>query len=114
MTFNHKDYYQKKKEIVLLRSKIYAFNNPEKILEYKQTYNKSEKGRKKKCIWKWKKIGIKDPCLEYLYDYLITQTHCWICLKKYEDSSERCLDHDHETGEPRYICCRNCNLNFLR
>ena len=36
-----------------------------------------------------------------------------ICDNEFKDSRDRHLDHDHETGEVRYICCRTCNLYIL-
>ena len=55
-----------------------------------------------------------DEDLSAVYDYLIKETNCMICFKEYKDSQDRCLDHDHETGEIRYICCQNCNGHFLK
>ena len=65
-------------------------------------------------IYNWKRLGIIDEDLSTLYDYLIKETNCMICFKEYKNSKDRQLDHDHDTGEIRYICCNNCNVNFLR
>ena len=73
-------------------------------------YNRKKSNR----IDKWKASGIIDEDIAAVYDYLITQTHCMICLKEYKNSRDRCLDHDHDTGEIRYICCNTCNTHFLR
>ena len=79
---------------------------------YKKYYN-TPKGKKKNVLRKWKRRGILDNDLSSLYDYYLTQTYCWICFKEYKTTKDRCLDHDHETGEPRYICCQQCNLKML-
>ena len=70
----------------------------------------------KKCsrISDWKYHGIIDEDLHAVYDYMLDETHCMVCFKEYKDSRDRCLDHDHETGEIRYICCNTCNAHFLR
>lgn len=94
----YKLYYQKNKEILNKKNSIYQ----------------KTKGKKSHTLSSWKYLGIKDEDLSLVYDYFITQTHCWICGVKYRKSKERCLDHCHETGEIRYICCSNCNLNVLR
>tara|TARA_R110002072_G_scaffold199384_1_gene356971 strand:- start:21 stop:473 length:453 start_codon:yes stop_codon:yes gene_type:complete len=113
----NKEYRKKKnKEKTAEYNKEYRENNKEKIKNlrprYKQKeleWRESEKGKKLKRIVKWRLRGIIDEDLSAVYDYLIEQTNCMICLKEYIDSYDRCLDHDHLTGEIRYICCRNCN-----
>ena len=62
----------------------------------------------------WKRQGIIDSDYKLLYDCYKSQTHCWICLKEYKESNDRCIDHDHDSGEPRYICCRSCNISIVR
>ena len=62
----------------------------------------------------WKRNGIIDEDLSAVYEYMLDETHCMVCFKEYKDSLNRHLDHNHETGEIRYICCQNCNNNFLR
>lgn len=41
-------------------------------------------------------------------------TVCGICCEQldWNNRSDICRDHDHYTGEPRFICHRNCNLNY--
>ena len=109
----NKNYKQKNKEAIKEYNKNYKQKNKEAVKEYKKEYNQSEKGVKTRIISHWKSRGILDEDLSAVYDYYIKQTHCMICLIEYKDSFDRCLDHDHETGEIRYICCRHCNSTFL-
>jgi hypothetical protein len=99
---------KKRKQIDLWQSK-----NNDKVKQYKQNWNKSEGGMKKKRIWSWKKHGIKDEDIEAVYEVWLKETVCWICSGDMSNTKIRCLDHDHQTGEIRYICCRTCNLNLL-
>jgi len=108
------EYYIEHKEIIKENAKQRYHNNKELRKKQIKAWNKTYNGKRAGRVKMWKKYGIVDPCLNDLYDYLVTQTHCWICLKKYKNSQERQLDHDHETGEPRYICCRACNSGLLR
>jgi len=106
----NRKYYLKHKEKENARSKQFRKENKEYFKNYKQT----AKCKKMDKLYDWEKRGIIDNDLSSLYDYYLTQTHCWICLNKYKSSRDRCMDHDHETGEPRYICCQQCNLVLLR
>ena len=105
-----KQWAEKNKERILLQRE----NNKEHIRNLKKEYNQSEKGVKTRIISHWKSRGVIDEDLSAVYDYYIEQTHCIICSKQYKDSFDRCLDHDHKTGEIRYICCRHCNSTLLR
>ena len=71
-------------------------------------------GKNLKKISQWKQKGIIDEDLHAVCDYLIKETNCMVCFKEYKNTRDRHLDHDHDTGEIRYICCRKCNTHFLR
>ena len=94
--------------------KEWRANHKEALAIYKKEYQQTPEGKKSMIIGSWKRSGIIDEDLSAVYDVYVKETTCMICLKKYKDSSDRCLDHDHKSGEIRYICCRNCNTNFLR
>ena len=95
---------------------------PYKNKENEADYRKRRYQRLKNCpeekkrlvIKDWKRRDIEDEDLSSVYDYFITQTHCWICDVKYDKKNLRHLDHDHESGEIRYIICYKCNMNILR
>jgi hypothetical protein len=82
--------------------------------EQRKIYDQSPVGKKSNRISNWKQNGIIDEDLHAVYDYILDETHCMVCFKPYKDSQDRCLDHDHDTGEIRYICCNTCNSHFLR
>ena len=48
---------------------------------------------------------------DYVYNEYIHATNCDICNKKFTNTLDRQLDHDHETGEIRNIICQKCNRN---
>ena len=109
-----------KKERKRISDKKYRENNREKKRLIDKKYKQTPEGKKKYRLNKWKFGGIIDPDIESVYDYFITQTHCWICDKEYNNNiimDYRCLDHDHDLiDEPniRYICCGYCNINVIR
>lgn len=85
-----------------------------KLKEWQQ--NNPEKNHKWQVIGQWLFRGIIDGDLSSVYDYSITQTHCWICGVEYNNSYRRCLDHDHTEkvdDNIRYICCNVCNSKVV-
>ena len=66
--------------------------------------------------YNWKRLGIKfdEEEFEFLYGVYINIFECQLnihssCSGTFKNSRDRHLDHDHCTGFPRAICCRNCN-----
>jgi hypothetical protein len=59
----------------------------------------------------WKKNGLicTDEEFEEIYQQYIYSSHCELCKKKYQTSRHRCMEHCHETGKFRNICCMSCN-----
>ena len=86
----------------------------ERYKQQQYNYTKTPKGRKKMRLMNWKLRGIEDEDLGSVYDYYLLETNCMICNKEYKSSRDRHLDHDHDTGEIRYICCQYCNTWLLR
>jgi transcription elongation factor Elf1 len=76
---------------------------------YPPSYHKNPNLYKRFTITNWKKRGVIYHNLDELYEVYINTMNCQHCGKEYKNSSDRCLDHDHETGMFRKIVCRNCN-----
>jgi len=60
-------------------------------------------------ICKWKKRGLICDDYNALYETYIKTMECQHCNKAFKKSSDRCLDHNHETGLFRKIVCHRCN-----
>jgi len=82
--------------------------------EKQRKYQQSEKGKKFYTIRNWKKRGILSDDYDKVYDEYIKTGHCKLCNHEFINSTERCLDHCHETGEIRKIICRACNTRDYR
>ena len=104
-------YYLANREKVLARSKEKA----EERKEYFREYARSERGRKSNRIACWKRWGIKCEDWDSLHTKFMECEKCEECEREFgtwKDGtrSDKCLDHDHETGLFRNILCRDCNI----
>ena len=73
-------------------------------MEYKNDPKKHRKSQ-------WKKSGLNMDNFEQIYTKYISTTHCELCNIEFKKTTERRMDHDHETGEFRNIVCGKCNAN---
>lgn len=77
--------------------------------EKRKAYGQTEKGRRSNIIGLWKFRGVVGD-LHHLYDnFYINETHCWVCSSEFKNSKDRCMDHDHITGDFRQTICQRCN-----
>ena len=61
----------------------------------------------------WRRSGIKIESYHQYEMMLEAQGHmCAICGVHVNGSG--CLDHDHDTGEPRGVLCHGCNVSLGR
>tara|TARA_R110000772_G_C12949674_1_gene401994 strand:+ start:43 stop:480 length:438 start_codon:yes stop_codon:yes gene_type:complete len=69
------------------------------------------KYHKRKTKDSWKSSGLKHELLEFeiIYYRYINAEFCELCNKEFLKLNDRQMDHDHETGYFRNICCRSCN-----
>tara|TARA_R100000353_G_scaffold157111_2_gene116148 strand:+ start:1455 stop:1979 length:525 start_codon:yes stop_codon:yes gene_type:complete len=93
--------------------KKYQDSHREQIKDYQKRWRDTMNAKKIMRIGNWKQIGIVDSDFDLVYDTYINTKECMICGNKFKNSLDRHLDHDHETGEIRYICCRSCNIKIL-
>ena len=92
------------------------YKNKQDHLDRCKAYYNSPEGRKKHRIKAWKRYGVISDDWDALFECFMAQTNCWICNVEFNSGNRntwKTLDHDHETGEPRYICCKYCNLNVI-
>jgi hypothetical protein len=122
-------YYERNKEAVKLRAKLYRLNNPEKMKQYAKTsrvkhrdamraydaewkrrWRREHPERSSEIKWAWevkRKFGMTR---ERFAEMLANQDGlCAIC--RGDNKARRLhIDHDHTTGEIRGLLCNNCNL----
>ncbi len=128
MPFNQKEYmkeYRKKNKDKLKeydkeykknnkekRKKQYAEwyeKNKEKRKEYRKEYIKTPQGTKLNRINNWKQNGLICDNYFELYEKYLLAEYCDVCNEKFKDTTDRCMDHDHDTGLFRQFLCQSCN-----
>ena len=107
---NQYNYQKTEKGLSTQKKYLQSDKGKEKQRKYKQ----SEKGIKNMRINNWKKRGILSDDYDKVYDEYIKTTHCKLCNHEFINSTERCLDHCHQTGKIRNIICRSCNTRDYR
>ena len=107
----YKQYNIDNRERVAANKKQWNIDNREKkAASYNQwMIDNPAKYKKSEAIRNWKASGIKGD-LSFIYDCAyITAYECWVCKKAFKSTYDRCLDHNHDSGEFRNVLCRSCN-----
>ena len=76
----------------------------------------SPNGIKQNRINSWRHIGVISDNYDLLYEFYSTVENCEKCQKVLTTGvrnthSTKMLDHNHETGEFRFVLCMACNSN---
>ena len=108
MNENAKKYREENPNIVKKNWDKWYANNKDKKLNQQREWRKTPHGHKYTCIKNWTAKGVIGD-YDVLYEKYMTTTKCEVCNKEFTDKKKRCLDHDHDTGEFRYVLCASCN-----
>lgn len=93
------------------KAKIAAYRDSHKVerVAYDKAYLQTPSGKKSHKISDWKRYGLIHDDYNTLYESYLQATNCDVCKNEYKDTFDRCMDHDHETGQFRQFLCRSCN-----
>lgn len=80
------------------------------MAEYMRKYRATPEGYKRSTFAQWKFNGLKGD-YEIIYEKYITFLNCEKCNVLFGDKgkNKKCMDHNHITGEFRYVLCQSCN-----
>ena len=104
----NKQWREKNKESWAEYNKQWRGERAEHCKEYSKLYHQTPEGRKTHMLTLWRRRGVIN-ITEEMYNHYIATTHCECCSKEFSSSFDKCLDHDHKTGEFRWVICRACN-----
>ena len=102
--------YERDKDKKKARNKARYEREKVKILAQSKAYRKTPSGIKTQAVSKWKRRGVIGDLSKIYDERYLHCTHCEVCNKEFSSKSDRCLDHDHETGLFRQVLCQNCNI----
>ena len=91
------------------------YHATDKFKETTKRYRNGYLGKKSRMKAKWVSRGVKlrpDETWDDLFCMWYISTNCMICDKDITSNNHKCLDHDHNTGFTRSICCKKCNNTF--
>ena len=79
--------------------------------EYMRNYRATPKGKKQDRISQWKFQGLIGD-YDKIYDKYLNTDKCEKCDITLEGrgNNKKCMDHNHITGEFRFILCSRCNM----
>jgi len=90
-------------------TKQWRKDNREHINEYHKQYRKDNPEHTKQYLIRYK-YGLSHE--EWLKMWEIQDGQCVICGKPFQNPSDACVDHNHDTKEVRGLLCRKCNFGI--
>ena len=109
----NKAYCEKNREKINAQRRVNRERNKERDKEknaaQRKAYSKTPTGKRNIKISSWKRQGsIGD--LKTFYDVrYLPATQCEVCDKEFKSTKDKCMDHDHDSGEIRWVLCQSCN-----
>jgi len=104
-----KAWYDKNKDKISEWGKTRYQANKNQIVAQNKAYRKTEAGKKTHRMSAWRLSGVNNVNDE-LYDYFMSCDKCEACGGEFSENNKKCLDHNHETGDFRYVLCTKCNV----
>ena len=99
----------KNKEETKAYNKAYKDGHKEDAKAYNKAYKKTPKGKRSARIGYWKHIGIIGDLPKFYDERYLPAIQCEVCEKVFKSMRDKCMDHDHDTGEIRWVLCQRCN-----
>ena len=115
-TIKQKAWYEANKERILLKQKVSRANwtdmDKARTLHNQRVWSKTPNGIRLDRISRWRCLGViaSTQDLRIFYDErYLPATKCEVCENEFKSTRDKHMDHDHDTGEIRYVLCCSCN-----
>jgi len=100
-----------------IQRNLYYHKNRERELKNRKERRNTFEGYKKIKLNEWiNKTNLKSNNFDLLFDRYYYTDNCDICnlqiFNHKNNCEKKCLDHHHDSGYMRYICCNKCNVRL--
>ena len=108
------------KEERAAKQKVFQKNwrdkNKEHIKLYREKYKakpiayyKTPEGKRRSILSGWKRHGTIGDLKGFYDNIYLPATKCQVCKNKFKSNRAKKMDHDHLSGEIRFVLCQSCN-----
>tara|TARA_R110001606_G_C15007235_1_gene607974 strand:- start:49 stop:507 length:459 start_codon:yes stop_codon:yes gene_type:complete len=106
-------YGQENKAHIRAITKEYKEKNKAIIAKRNKLYNDKPENKKRNRLSQWKRLGVLGDLTRFYDIRYLPAVKCEVCKNKFKPTRDKHMDHDHITGEIRFVLCHSCNMRDM-